>query len=165
MNEQEARLENNLYECIQHKKMIKFAIERAIKILPLSVEAYSCFKPEDIGAIDQFLFRFSRLQDSMGEKLFSNVLLLLGEDYSKKPFIDVLNRLEKLDLLDKEEWLTLRKIRNSVAHEYSFNKEELVDSLNGIYNASAKLLAIFDTFYLFCFEKFDFIRESNVLSQ
>jgi len=163
MNELENKLIMILYECNQHKKMIKNSFNKIEPYLSLTKEIYLDFDLEHIGYIDQYLFRFSKLQDSMGEKLFPTILFLLGEDFSKKPFIDLLNRLEKMELLYKNEWLSLRKIRNNVAHEYSFNISELIDSLNDIYDVSNDLLKIYDDFYKYCFDKFEFARDSDVL--
>lgn len=163
MNELEEKLIMVLYECNQHKKMINNAYGHIEKYLPLNKEKYINFSLEQVGFIDQFLFRFSKLQDSMGEKLFGTMLFLLGKDFSKKPFIDMLNRLEKLELLDKQEWMDLRTIRNNVAHESSFNVDELTDSLNDIFNVKGKLLLIYDTFYNYCKDKFEFVENSEVL--
>jgi len=163
VNELEEKLIMVLYECNQHKKMINNAYGHLQKDLPLKKEKYIKFSLEEVGFIDQFLFRFSKLQDSMGEKLFGTILFLFGEDFSKKPFIDMLNRLEKLELLEKKEWIDLRTIRNNVAHEYSFNVDELVDGLNDIFLVKDKLLFIYDTFYKYCQEKFDFVQQSGVL--
>lgn len=163
MNELEEKLIMVLYECNQHKKMINNSYNHLKKNLPLKKEKYIKFSLEEVGYIDQFLFRFSKLQDSMGEKLFTTALFLLGEDFSKRPFIDILNRLEKLELLDKKEWINMRTIRNDVAHEYSFNIDELVDSLNDIFQVKDKLLFVYDSFYNYCQEKFDFVRASEVL--
>ena len=163
MNELEEKLIMILYECNQHKKMIKNSYSKIKPHLPLDQKVYLDFNLEKIGYIDQYLFRFSKLQDSMGEKLFSTMLFLLGEDFSKKPFIDILNRLEKMELLYKDKWLDLRKIRNDVAHEYSFNIIELVDSLNNIYNATDDILKIYNDVYNYCIEKFDFVKNSEVL--
>jgi len=163
VNELEEKLIMILYECNQHKKMIKNSYGKINPYLPLDKDRYLDFGLEEIGYIDQYLFRFSKLQDSMGEKLFSTMLFLLGEDFSKKPFIDILNRLEKMELLYKDEWLNLRKIRNNVAHEYSFNIPELVDSLNNIYDVTDNLLKIYSNINSYCFEKFDFVKNSDVL--
>jgi len=163
MNELEEKLIMILYECNQHKKMIKHSYSKLKSYLPLDKIKYLNLGLDEIGYIDQYLFRFSKLQDSMGEKLFSTMLLLLGEDYSKKPFIDILNRLEKMELIYKDEWLNLRKTRNDVAHEYSFNILELVDSLNNIYDVTNNLLKIYNDIYHYCFEKFYFVKDSKVL--
>jgi hypothetical protein len=49
-----------LYECNQHKRMISYAFQHIESYLPLTQETYSQFSPEEIGFIDQFLFRFSK---------------------------------------------------------------------------------------------------------
>ena len=143
--------------------MIEHSYGKLKSYFPLDKIKYLNLGLDEIGYIDQYLFRFSKLQDSMGEKLFSTMLLLLGEDYSKKPFIDILNRLEKMELIYKDEWLNLRKTRNDVAHEYSFNILELVDSLNNIYDVTNNLLKIYNDIYHYCFEKFYFVKDSKVL--
>ena len=163
MRETEEKLIIILYECNQHRKMINNAYNHLKSDLPFSKEEYLLFSLDKIGLIDQFLFRFAKLQDSMGEKLFPTILFLLGEDFSNKPFIDMLNRLEKLEFIDKKEWLNLRIIRNEVAHEYSFNVDELVDSLNDIFAVKDKLLFFYDRFYEYCFKKFGFVKDSEVL--
>ncbi len=55
---------------------------------------------ESIQDMDQFVFRFMILQDCIVQRLFSSLLDNLQEDYSTKPFLDILNRLEKLRAKD-----------------------------------------------------------------
>ena len=160
MNVLENKLSNSLYECKQHKKRINYAYQKMQAQLPLTLENYNNFAEDTIEHIDQFLFRFAKLQDTLGEKVFPTLLLLLSENISNKPFIDILNRLEKLELLYKDDWLELRQIRNAVAHEYSFNSQEIVDSLNSIYGAYNKLISIYDNFYNYCVERFAFIKNN-----
>ncbi len=160
MNELKLKLVNIIYECNQHRDMIDHVYQKIASYLPLSEDDYSHFDKDMIGYIDQFLFRFSKLQDSMGEKLFSTMLLLVGEDMSKKPFIDMLNRLEKMELLYTNDWLQLRKIRNDVTHEYSSNVSEVVGSLNAIFCAQKDLLAIYHVFYEYCINRFQFVEKN-----
>lgn len=93
----------------------------------------------------------------MGEKIFPFILILSKEEVKKKTFIDILNRLEELEIIDKAEWLKLREIRNDIAHEYSFNRDEVVDSIVAIYTASEELMGIYKATYNFCKDKFDFL--------
>lgn len=69
-------------------------------------------------------------------------------------FLDMLNRFEELELLDKNQWLRLREIRNDIAHEYSFNQEEVVDTINLIYQKSYELIDIYHSILKFINEKF-----------
>jgi len=59
-------------------------------------------------------------------------------------FIDRLNRLEELGFVKKDEWMYLREIRNSVAHEYFSNTYQIVDSLNELYSSVDKIKAIYE---------------------
>ena len=152
-----------LHECNKHKQRLLSAKKKLQILMPLTLEKYEALKDEEISFIDQLIFRFSKLQDTMGDKLFPSLLLLTGEIIKDKTFIDRLNRLEELGLLYKDEWMTLRKDRNEIAHEYSFNQEEVVDSINLIYNITDKLIKIYNVFYVYCLDKFDFIQNSKIL--
>lgn len=54
---------------------------------------------------DQILFRFMKLQDTMGERLIPATLAFLAEPCEDRPMRDKLDRLEKLGYLDVEAWL------------------------------------------------------------
>ena len=61
------------------------------------------------------------------------------------PFIDILNTLEKLSIIEvAEQWLGLREIRNLVTHEYSGNEQEMVDALNELYQQAQVLSLTLD---------------------
>jgi len=152
-----------LHECNQHKRRVRSAKKRLKDTFPLDVKTYNDLDDVTICTIDQMIFRFSKLQDTIGEKIFPSILELSGEKVKKMTFIDRLNRLEELELLYKNEWMSLRKDRNEIAHEYSFNQDELVDSINLIFNRVDDLLRIYDDIYLYCFQKFDFVKNSVVL--
>ncbi len=152
-----------LYECNQHKKRLLKAKKYLKEIMPLDVDKYNALGEIQMSFVDQMIFRFSKLQDTMGEKIFSKILILLGEDVKKLSFIDRLNRLEELGLLSKDEWMFLRKVRNEIAHEYSFNQEEIVDSINLIFEKIDELLRIYQDIYNYSLKKFDFVNKSDIL--
>jgi hypothetical protein len=115
--------------------------------MPLDAKRYQQLSDDEIEHIDQFLFRFPKLQDAMGEKLFMFILEFLKEENTKtKPFIDILNRLEQLGLLEnKNDWLELRKIRNNIAHQYEDEPQHAAEALNAIYVAKLILEKIYIT--------------------
>ena len=152
-----------LHECNQHKNRLLRAKKHLQKYIPIDKKYYKEFDDITMGFIDQMIFRFSKLQDTMGEKLFPSLLELMGEEVKSKPFIDRLNRIEELGILYKNEWMDLRKDRNEIAHEYSFNQDEVIDGINVIYASANKLIEIYDIFYNYCKEKFEFIEKSEVL--
>jgi len=160
----EQRLVERLYECNKHKAKLITAMGMLKSIIPLNKNRYDNLSVEQSGFVDQMIFRFLKLQDAMGEKVFPALLLLLGEEIRSKSFIDRLNRLEELGLLYKNEWMALRKDRNEIAHEYSFNQDEIISGINTIYASTDKLLSVYDNFYDYCLNKFEFVRDSRILA-
>ncbi len=146
-----------LYECDQHKKRLLSAKNNLQTMMPLRLDVYEKLDDISMSIIDQMIFRFSKLQDTMGEKIFPAILALNGESVKKMTFIDRLNRLEELELLSKNEWMELRHDRNEIAHEYSFNQDEVVDSINLIYTKLDTLIAIYDGLRSYCYNQFDFL--------
>jgi len=110
---------------------MSFAWGKIEKHFPLTQDKYLHLLPEELSFIDQLIFRFSKLQDSMGDKLFNAILENLGEDVRGKPFFDKLTKLEELKIINRaDEWIILRETRNIVTHEYPFNVEEVIEGLN-----------------------------------
>ncbi len=88
---------------------------------------------DEVQAIDQYLYRFSKLQDILGQKIFKAILNIYEPDQEALPFLDVLNKLEKLNFLeDKKEWLNLREKRNKIAHQYDDEPYEMTEAINDI---------------------------------
>ncbi len=81
--------------------------------------------------VNSFLFNYIKIQDKMGSKLFKNILFELKEiDDTSIPMIDVLNILEKLNIIDSTvDWDTLREIRNNITHEYPSDIDERVENI------------------------------------
>jgi hypothetical protein len=129
------RLERVISECDKHLKRINSAYLKMSMFMPLDASRYQKLSDDEIEHIDQFLYRFAKLQDAMGEKLFLLILEFLKEENTtNKPFIDILNRLEQLGLLEnKNVWLELRKIRNNIAHQYEDEPQQAAEALNAIY--------------------------------
>lgn len=124
-------LKDALALCEIHAQRISYAMGKLKHLFPLSLDGYSQFSFDELSYSDQLTFRFSKLQDSMGEKLFPALLESLGEDIRGIPFIDLLNKMEKLNLLDdQQEWFILRETRNIVTHEYPFINQDIVEGLN-----------------------------------
>jgi uncharacterized protein with HEPN domain len=81
--------------------------------------------------IDAFAFNFIRIQDIMSNKLFKYTLNLIGEYKNNMPFIDVINKMEKLELIkDANNWKNYRLLRNNLTHEYPDDHEDIIVNLN-----------------------------------
>ena len=75
-------------------------------------------------------FRFIKLQDLLGSKIFKEILNSLGEYREEMSLLDVLDRLERLKIIESaDQWLAYRKLRNQLAHEYPENREEIVEGI------------------------------------
>ena len=95
----------------------------------------------DLAFADQIIYRFSKAQDTIGAKLFKSYLLLQGENVDK-PFLDILDRFEKMKIINIDEWFLLREIRNEIAHEYEDDTEIVRSVLNSIYKHKNKLQSL-----------------------
>ena len=130
------RYEKTLKECIKHKDRMLSAFNKIERALPLDAGKYSGLTEDEIEHIDQYLFRFAKLQDAIGQRLFREILVMLDENTESMAFVDILNRLEKLGRIESAEtWRRLRKIRNQVAHEYDDDPEYMAVALNSAFEA------------------------------
>jgi hypothetical protein len=101
---------------------------------------------ENVSFVDQFIYRFFKLQDLMGNRLFKLILDLVAEPIEGKSFIDILNRLEKLGLIDSvEAWLELRELRNELAHEYPSSLNERLQGINQLVQKAEVLARILNS--------------------
>ena len=130
-SERSDQLNEAIQLCTIHSERMRFAWGKVKGNFPLTVEKYNSLQPEALSFFDQLIFRFSKLQDSMGNKLFPSLLESLGEETRGIPFIDLLTKMEELELLkNANDWLALRETRNIVTHEYPFKPQEVIDGLN-----------------------------------
>jgi hypothetical protein len=131
--------------CEIHVQRMEFAKSRVEPFIPLSLDNYDKLDEETISFLDQYIFRFSKLQDTMGNRLFPLTLQALAEPVIDQAFIDILNRLEKLAILDSAfGWIELRKIRNDLAHEYPASLIERIGGINHILDKLAELKLIIE---------------------
>lgn len=140
MNKESLILRQSLSESKKHFLRLGKAAVHIKSLMPLNSERYLLLTDEDVAFIDQFIFRFSKLQDTLGNKLFKSVLIILGEDITSKSFIDIFNRLDQLGIInDYEMWLELRKMRNELAHDYEDDPRVTSEKINIIFDSREML--------------------------
>ncbi|WP_457622329.1 hypothetical protein [Persephonella sp.] len=131
-----------LKEIDRHRDRLEYVVNKIKSWDELDTEILD--NPEKVETLDAFLFRFSKMQDTMEEKLFPLILEIFGEEARNKPFIDILNRLEQLEILPSaNKWKELRKIRNLLTHTYPWEQEILIKELKQAINASDRLMKIY----------------------
>ena len=65
-------------------------------------------------AVDSFIFRFTKIQDLIGEKLFKEILDKVGEFRRNMSFTDILDKAEKLEIIDSaDKWSNFLKALNN----------------------------------------------------
>jgi hypothetical protein len=154
MNKYKLMLEQNFNESKKHFLRLNKAAEKIKSLIPLDKDSYLNLKDDEIAYLDQFIFRFSKLQDTLGNKLFKTVLIYLGEDLTTKSFIDTFNRLEQLGIIENYDlWMELRELRNELAHDYEDDPIETSEKINKIFQKKDELEKFFTDIKRFLEEK------------
>jgi hypothetical protein len=85
--------------------------------------------PEGRDCLEAFVGKFSRMQDTLIDKLLPHYLAAVGEKTGSA--LDNLNRADRLGLLSNpDQWLAMRHLRNRLVHEYVEDKADLAAALN-----------------------------------
>lgn len=135
------RLQDAWRECERHIYHLFHAMSFIRTFWPLTGNTYASLSDEQVQGMDQFILRFTKLQDAMGSRLFPAILQYLKEPYEDRPMLDKLNRLEKIGFIKSvEQWQTIRNIRNTLAHDYPDDPDKnaaqfnlAFESVNGLY--------------------------------
>jgi uncharacterized protein YutE (UPF0331/DUF86 family) len=131
-------------ECLAHLERMNYAYGNISLFLPTSAEQLAKLTNEQVEALDQYIHRYTKLQDAMGRRLFKHLLASLAEDIRSMAFIDWLNRLEQLGVIPSaQEWLELRQLRNQLAHEYEDNSKEQAEIINLVFEKHPRMIVIF----------------------
>jgi hypothetical protein len=140
MKEQQI-LKLNIEICDVHADRIRKAMSHVKHLVPIQPSIFKSLKDQDLGFLELLTSRFAKLQDTIGQKIFPELLEGMQEDIAGKSFLDLLNKLEKMNVIESVEfWLNLRSVRNSIAHEYPDNPELMAGNLNKVIQAAAELL-------------------------
>lgn len=97
---------------------------------PLKAETLQALESDPALAerVEAFASRFARLQDTLSDKLLPTLLAFAGE--IPRTAIENLDRAEKLGwIASADQWLSLRKLRNQMVHEYVEDTAILADAL------------------------------------
>ncbi len=133
----------SLSECQQHCARLHAALSEAAHFPQLLADSPQPLSDEQVRTLDQLLFRFGKLQDALATRVLPAMLQTLGEWEDAEPFLDKLNRAERLGLISSaEQWLELRELRNQAAHEYPDQPEIAWANLKRFIARTPELLGI-----------------------
>jgi hypothetical protein len=132
--------------CQGHAQALTDALED-IGQIAITAGIYANLSKNDRRLLDQFAYRYTRLQDDMGAKLMPAVLRVLGEDIVHLSAIDRFARLEQLSWLpDAQAWNELRHIRNEFTHDYPESAQLRFEKFIAAKDASTRLLTLMHRF-------------------
>jgi hypothetical protein len=133
--------------CQGHADALSEAMQD-MQLRALGADDYTHLNKDDRRLLDQFAYRYTRLQDDMGARLMPSVLKALGEDIAPMSAIDRFTRLEQLGWLQSaDDWLMLRQVRNQFAHDYPDRPTERFERLQAAIQAARQLLMIMAQFH------------------
>jgi len=139
-------LEQALATCQIHQESLNEALAD-LKQCYFTAADLEKLSKQDRRLLDQFAYRYTRLQDDMGARLIPAILGALGEDIAPMATLDRLNRLEQLGWLPSaDEWTELRHIRNEFAHDYPGTSQERFERFQLAISCARRLLAILSIF-------------------
>lgn len=99
--------------------------------------------PDGIDRLESFGAKFSRMQDTLIDKLLPSLLRAAGEHPGTA--IDNLNRAERLGLLTSaDQWLAMRRLRNRMVHEYIESESDMLPALTQAAAFTAELVRTYE---------------------
>ena len=136
------RLELYLKEAFVHIQRLEDVLEPLNKIYPLDSDKYEILEDDYKDKLDVLAFRFSKLQDLLGSKIFRAYLESAGFVVEEKSFNELLKELEKEKILDIDLWSEFRGIRNAIAHDYPYDYTQKIEAINYLIANVKKLIYI-----------------------
>lgn len=125
--------------------------EKEVKHLKLTTTRINALEPdlkwvesleeriEHAEMLDAFVSRFSRLQDTLGDKLLPALLQVTLEKTGSQ--LDNLLRAEKMGwLISAERWIEIRMLRNKIVHEVMDSPASLLQALISALNSTDILI-------------------------
>lgn len=137
------RLQDAWRECERNTYHLCQALTRLDSLMPMTGEVFDHLTDTQVQSLDQFILRFTKLQDAMGNHLFPSLLRYLQEQYEERPMLDKLNRLEKLGYIQNAEiWQHIRHTRNKFAYDYPDDGEKNAALINVASGAAKEMYLI-----------------------
>jgi hypothetical protein len=118
-----------LGQCDRHARRLGSAMQR----IPFPLDGHELADDNEalITLIDQFVFRFTKLQDTLGQHVLRQFCLqVLMEPVEDSSLADILNLLERRAYLTADDWRSQRAMRNTLTHEYPEQVTWQAEALN-----------------------------------
>ncbi|WP_143340982.1 hypothetical protein [Desulfurobacterium atlanticum] len=136
------RLQSYLKEAQSHVERLNNVLERLRPLYPLNIEKFSNLTSSQKDILDALAFRFSKLQDLLGSRIFREFLNHTGYITEGKTFLELLREIEKEGIIDIDTWSQFRKIRNLLAHDYPDEILEKIEAINFLIENAPTLIKV-----------------------
>lgn len=128
-----------LRQCARHANVLLEAM--AQMPTPLSLEILQKPTSDLTRLLDQFVLRFTKLQDTLGTHVLRQFAIeILAEPVEDAAFIEILNLMERRGYLTAQGWAEQRSTRNALTHEYPEDPQRQMLALSSARSAATQLV-------------------------
>jgi hypothetical protein len=120
------RLNLHLREAGIHTNRLKETLEVLNHYYPIDYDKSENLKDK----LDVLAFRFAKLQDLIGNKIFREYLETIEFPTAGQSFLELLKELEKENIVGIDKWSEFRSVRNSIAHDYPYEENDKIEAIN-----------------------------------
>ncbi len=125
-----------------HVKRLQDTLPILKKMYPLNKGDFAFLSPDEQDKLDVLSFRFAKLQDLLGTKIFREYLSAMHYPVEDKNFLELLKELDKEKIVDMDLWSEFRGVRNSISHDYPSEEDEKADAINYLVEHIEQLIEI-----------------------
>ena len=136
------KLSLHLEESLVHIQRLRDVLTRLNRLYPLTTQKLHTLSCAEKDQLDVLAFRFAKLQDLLGTKIFREYLIVLQYPVEDKNFLELLRELEKEKILKIDLWSEFRGVRNSISHDYPSEEDEKVEAINYLIKNIEELINI-----------------------
>ncbi len=136
------RLDFYLKEAGIHIERLEDVLGRLKSVYPLDINIFENLNSYEKDMLDTLAFRFVKLQDLIGSKIFREFLKEMGYIVEEKTFFEILKEIEKEGIIDIDSWNEFRKVRNFLSHEYPYSFEDRVEAINYLIEKTPELIEV-----------------------
>jgi len=136
------KLRLHLEESLVHISRLRDVLSSLRRLYPLTVDKFHALESSDKDKLDVLAFRFAKLQDLLGTKIFREYLSVLQYTVEDKNFLELLKELDKEKILNVDLWSEFRGVRNSISHDYPSEEDEKVEAINYLIQHIEELICI-----------------------
>ena len=140
--ELEKKLALHLEEAYIHINRLGDILNVLKNLYPITLEKLENISLETKDKLDVLAFRFAKLQDLLGTKIFREYLAYLQYPVEDKNFLELLKELEKENVINIDKWSEFRGVRNSISHDYPFEEDEKIEAINYLIQNISYLIGI-----------------------